>query len=111
MAFHHLQIVGPQLYFSREAPFYHTGLYVDIAAWSCLCVLCIVMGLYLKYLNRKQARRRVALGLPAELEDMSIMTSEEADAYRRDLTERLRAQGFDETKLYENAFDDMTDFE
>jgi hypothetical protein len=69
------------------------------------------MGFYLKYLNRKQARRRVALGLPAELEDISVMTSAEAEAYKRSLTERMSAQGFDAAQLYENAFDDLTDFE
>lgn len=51
------------------------------------------------------------MGLPGDLEDMSIMTLEEAAAYKDALNERLRASGFDETKLFENAFDDMTDFE
>jgi hypothetical protein len=69
------------------------------------------MGLYLRYLNRKQERRRVSLGLPAKLEDMSIMSTDDAAAYRSSLSQRLREQGFDEIKLFEGAFDDMTDLE
>jgi putative heme iron utilization protein len=84
---------------------------VDIAAWCCLCILCVVMGFYLKHLNRKQGQHRVALGLPAELEDISVMTPEQAEAYKRRLTERMNAQGLNAAQLYENAFDDLTDFE
>jgi hypothetical protein len=105
------QVIGPQLVLSSEAPYYHTGLYADIGAWSALCLLCVIMGAYLKYLNRRQARRRLALGLPEQLEDMSIMTAEEANAYKRTLSEQLNAGGFDSSRLYENAFDDRTDFE
>ncbi|WVQ81318.1 hypothetical protein IAT38_003441 [Cryptococcus sp. DSM 104549] len=104
-------IVGPQVYLDREAPYYYTGLYVDIGCWSVLILLMVTMSFYLRHLNRKQAIRRAALGLPAELEDMSIMTTEEAKEYKVKLTEHMRAHGLDEAKLYENAFDDMTDFE
>ncbi|RSH89875.1 hypothetical protein EHS25_001861 [Saitozyma podzolica] len=104
-------IVGPQLYFSREAPTYHTGLYCDIAAWSLLCVLCVAMGFHLRHLNNKQAKRRMDLGLSIDIQDMSIMSLEEASAYRLALTQQLRQHGFDEAKLYEHSFDDMTDFE
>ncbi|RSH92558.1 hypothetical protein EHS25_008003 [Saitozyma podzolica] len=104
-------VVGPQVYLTREAPYYHTGLYVDIACWSILFVLVLTMGAYLAFLNRRKAHQRAALGLPADLKDMSIMNQAEAAQYKIELTERLRAQGFDETKLYEAAFDDMTDFE
>lgn len=88
-----------------------TGLYVDLACWSLLCLLVLSMGAYLKYLNKRQEARRVSLGLPANLKDISIMSTDDATAYRKVLSERLKAEGFDETKLNENAFDDMTDFE
>jgi len=103
-------IVGPQVYLAKEAPYYHTGLYVDIGCWSVLWVLCITMGMYLKYLNRKQSIRRVALGLPADLKDISIMTTEEAQLYRIGLIERMRGSGIEEADLFNNAFEDMTDF-
>lgn len=104
-------IVGPQVYLAKEAPVYKTGLYVDIGCWSVLFILALSMGAYLKYLNKKQAERRIALGLPGELKDMSIMTMQEADAYKLELTARMAAEGLSEAKLYENAFDDMTDRE
>ncbi|OCF32432.1 allantoate transporter [Kwoniella heveanensis BCC8398] len=104
-------IIGPQVYFKREAPYYYTGLYVDIGCWSVLVILIVAMRFYLGHLNRKQASRRAAIGLPAELEDTSIMTTAEAKAYKVKLTESMKENGLDSAKLYENAFDDMTDFE
>lgn len=117
------------MYLAKEAPRYHTGLYVDIACWSLLFILSCSMGAYLTFLNKRQERKRVALGLyvfptfsipwyrvntydrPAELKDMSIMDPVEADKYKIELTERLRAQGFDTQRMYQNAFDDLTDFQ
>lgn len=105
------QIVGPQVYLVKEAPVYRTGLIVDMACWACLFCLALFMGYWLRHLNNKQRDKRIALGLPGDIKDMSIMTLDEAQAYKAELTEMLRVSGFDETRLYENAFDDMTDFE
>ncbi|TYJ58266.1 hypothetical protein B9479_001092 [Cryptococcus floricola] len=108
-------IVGPQVYLDRESPTYHTGLYVDIACWCLLFLLVIAMGFYLKVLNRRQEARRVALGMPANLKDVSIMNIEEAERYRAELKEMMRARGqgtgTGKGELNEGAFDDMTDFE
>lgn len=104
-------IVGPQVYLSREAPHYRTGLYTAMSCWALLLVVAVGMGAYLKLLNRRQERRREALGLPAKLKDMSIMSLEEADAYKASLMETLRSQGHATEELYVNSFDDMTDFE
>ncbi|RSH89787.1 hypothetical protein EHS25_001773 [Saitozyma podzolica] len=38
------------------------------------------------------------------------MTTAEADAYREELIRNLTEQGFDEHRLFENSFDDITDF-
>jgi uncharacterized membrane protein len=104
-------MIGPQVYLSREAPVYSTGLYVDIACWCILLLLALSMGAYLKLLNKRKAAQRAALGLPEDLKDMSIMATDEATAYKAELSARLKAQGFDEARLYEHSFDDMTDFE
>ncbi|KAL7424634.1 hypothetical protein Q5752_000318 [Cryptotrichosporon argae] len=104
-------VVGPQVYFTRESPYYHTGLYVDIGCWCVLFITVCVMGVYLKHLNRKQEARRVALGMPANLKDTSIMTTAEADAYRLELEQAMRASGVAPEKLNEFAFDDLTDFQ
>jgi hypothetical protein len=104
-------VVGPQVYLAKEAPFYHTGLYVDIGCWCVEFILVIAMGFHLRRLNRKQEARRVAMGLPANIKDMSIMTTEEADAYRLELAGMLERSGYDMAKFNEHAFEDMTDFE
>jgi hypothetical protein len=104
-------IIGPQVYLAREAPVYHTGLYVDIACWSCLALLAITQGFYLTYLNRRQESRRRSLGLPEKLEDVSLMRPDEAEAYRQRLTASLADQGLTEASLYADSFEDMTDFQ
>ena len=74
-------------------------------------LLAVSMGFYLRYLNRKQEARRVAMGLPNDIKDMSIMTTAEADAYKVELAQLMAAAGVNFDKLSENAFDDMTDFQ
>ena len=69
------------------------------------------MGIHLKHLNAKQRERRLALGLPGDLKDMSIMNLDQASAYKAELTQEMRAQGLEIQELYEKSFDDMTDFE
>lgn len=69
------------------------------------------MGFHLRRLNRKQEARRVALGLPANMKDASIMTRADAEAYKIELAQTMAAAGLSMDKLTEHAFDDMTDFE
>ncbi|KAJ9096957.1 hypothetical protein QFC20_006317 [Naganishia adeliensis] len=104
-------IVGPQVYLAREAPKYYTGLYVDIACWCLLFLLAITMGFHLKSLNKKQERRRIALGRPGEIKDTSIMSLEEGRAYKEELRQALLAEGKDVADLNADSFDDLTDRE
>ncbi|WVW79035.1 hypothetical protein I302_100998 [Kwoniella bestiolae CBS 10118] len=104
-------VIGPQVYLAREAPYYHTGLYVDIACWCVEFILVVSMGFHLRRLNRKQEARRVAMGLPANLKDISIMSTAEADAYKIELEQMMAAAGVNRDLLNQNSFDDMTDFE
>lgn len=104
-------VVGPQVYLKREDPYYHTGLYVDIACWCILLILIVSMGFYLKFLNKRQERRRVEMGLPAGLKDISIMSHDEAEVYKHELDAQLRAAGFDPDMLNDKAFEDLTDFQ
>ena len=104
-------IIGPQVYLAREKPLYLTGLYVDIGCWCVELILVISMGFYLRRLNKKQEARRVALGLPAGIKDMSIMSTREADAYKIELAEMMTTAGVDMSHFNESSFDDMTDFQ
>jgi hypothetical protein len=104
--------VGPQVYLAKEAPVYLTGLYVDIGCWCVLFILICTMGVYLGRLNKQQEAKRVAMGLPANMKDTSIMTTEEAELYRVEFQETMRAQGIHPDVLeraLEAAFDDVTD--
>jgi hypothetical protein len=105
------QIIGPQVYLANQAPYYFTGLYTDIACWCLEVVLCVSMAFYLRHLKTKQAARRLALGLPGEIKDMTIMPPAEAEAYKIELADMVRAKGLSMDKFNEFAFDDMTDFE
>lgn len=69
------------------------------------------MGAHLKHLNRKQEQRRVALGRPAQVKDSSVMSLEEARAYKEELKLALLAEGKDVHDLNLEAFDDLTDRE
>lgn len=69
------------------------------------------MGAYLKVLNRRQEAKRVALGIPANLKDISIMSTAEATAYKIELAQIMQRGGYNMDKLNENSFDDMTDFQ
>ena len=104
-------IVGPQVYLKREAPVYLTGLYVDIACWSIEFLLVVLMGFYLGRLNKRQEAKRIAMGMPANIKDISIMSTAEADAYKLELAQQMRNSGFDMSHFNENAFDDLTDFQ
>jgi len=104
-------IIGPQVYLANQAPYYFTGLYTDIACWCVEVLLCVFMAFYLGHLNKKQAARRIALGLPGDIKDVTIMPMAEAEAYKAELAEMVRAKGLAADRLNEFAFDDMTDFE
>jgi hypothetical protein len=73
--------------------------------------MALVMGFHLKALNRKQQQRRIALGRTGDIKDPSIMSLEEAKAYRLELKEALRAEGRDIDDLNLDAFADLTDRE
>ncbi|WRT65301.1 uncharacterized protein IL334_002244 [Kwoniella shivajii] len=99
-------IAGPQVYLEEEAPIYRTGLYADMACWCLLFTMIVTMALYLKYLNRRQMKKRERMGRVVNLRDMSIMTLEEAAAYKREL-----AAAGESEDINSHAFDDLTDFQ
>ncbi|KAI5479134.1 putative permease of the major facilitator superfamily [Pseudohyphozyma bogoriensis] len=65
-------IVGPQLFKSKDSPDYIPGLKAVLAIF---CVLIGVIGLfcaYILFLNKRQEKRRVANGKPAKIHDLSM---------------------------------------
>jgi hypothetical protein len=104
-------MIGPQFFLTNEAPYYFTGIRACLSLFVALCALTLIQGCYLIYLNRKQEARRVALGLPAKLRDISLMSIEESDAYKSELTSMLQAVHMTQGELFSHAYDDMTDRE
>jgi hypothetical protein len=68
-------IVGPQLYLTREAPTYRTGLIANLVLLVVLSGLIITTGLYLTWLNHRNVKRRRDKGKTGRLVDYSLESS------------------------------------
>ncbi|KAF7174979.1 hypothetical protein CNMCM7691_005447 [Aspergillus felis] len=71
-------IVGPQLFFEREAPRYQSGFQAVIVCLVVVVVMALVLGVYLRWENRR--RDRVAgpvedADKPTELVDITDLTN------------------------------------
>lgn len=89
--------------------------------FAVILALLAVTTLYLRYLNRLHAKKRVAMGKKAQIVDMSLETAEEVQRLEQ-VQEEMRnqssrtqgddAEGVDEVpKPESNAFADLTDLE
>jgi len=97
-------IIGPHLFTPAEAPMYSKGLRANLALFIAIVVIVISATAYIKILNRNHAARRVALGKPAEVVDLSMETE-------HTLKETGQALNAEDGGLGEKAFCDMTDLE
>ncbi|KAL4995953.1 major facilitator superfamily domain-containing protein [Aspergillus recurvatus] len=95
-------VVGPNLYTTDEAPGYRRGLLSNLAMFCVLVVLCALNMIYIFYLNKRQEKRRVAMGKPAKIIDRSMQAVGETEIDSKDDV----GQSVDD-----NAFKDLTDFE
>jgi hypothetical protein len=93
-------VVGPQLYTTDEAPAYTRGLVSNLVLYIVIIVICGIVTLYITFLNKQHAARRVELGKSAVVVDVSLETAEEA--------ERRRAEAGPQ-ESGSNAFENMTD--
>jgi hypothetical protein len=101
-------IVGPQLYLSKEAPQYQTGLIGNLVVLSILFGLIIVQALYLSFLNRRNAKKRTAMGKTGPNVDYSLESSSkwaEMKAQQR----HMEQEGGLPEEFNVNAFEDLTD--
>ncbi|CAG8951359.1 hypothetical protein HYFRA_00007270 [Hymenoscyphus fraxineus] len=96
-------IIGPHLYTPGEAPAYKRGLTSNLALFIILIILIVLTNLYLIFLNKKHAERRVAVGKSAVILDRSMMNVQERAADVND-TDGVGTEGA-------KAFDDLTDIQ
>jgi hypothetical protein len=65
-------IVGPLLFNAADAPTYHPGLRSALAIFVTLAVVILIQLVNLIFLNKLQARKRVANGKSAVIHDVSM---------------------------------------
>ena len=65
-------VVGPTLYTTEEAPLYRRGLISNLVLFIVLVGLYGITCVYLIFLNRRQAKRREALGKQGVRVDTSM---------------------------------------
>ncbi|KAK6856089.1 allantoate permease [Apiospora arundinis] len=109
-------IVGPQLYTPSEAPAYSRGLTSNMVLYIVIIVLCGLTTLYLVFLNKSHAKKRVAMGKSAVILDTSLDSAEEAE--RRQAAADAAAAPGDSiadraaaNTAGDKAFDNATDLE
>ncbi|KAH7011239.1 allantoate permease [Ilyonectria destructans] len=95
-------IVGPLLFRTDERPRYTRGLTANLILFVVLAVLFAFGMLLIKVLNKRHARKRVALGKPEHIIDFSMMDNRELED-----DDDLMNQANDQTG--ERGFEDLTD--
>jgi predicted Holliday junction resolvase-like endonuclease len=103
-------MVGPQLYFPREAPYYRTGLIANMVVLCLMFVIVSAQMCYLMYLNKRNLNRRLALGKTGANVDYSLEDSSKWEKMRADAKAKATELGQEEV-VNERAFEDLTDLQ
>jgi hypothetical protein len=90
------------LYTTSEKPRYLRGLISNLALFIVIIVLVVLTTLYLAFLNKRHANRRVALGKAADVVDQSM---EDSNAWAKSDADA----GPGRRQSLDKAFDDETD--
>ncbi|KAJ3554998.1 hypothetical protein NM688_g2813 [Phlebia brevispora] len=101
-------IIGPLLYTTEEAPYYHRGLTADLICWIVLCILVLVTAAYLKFLNMRHIKGRRLAGMPTKIIDTSLSTTAETVRLQYD-SDKATAKPV--AALNSRAFEDLTDLQ
>lgn len=90
------------MYTTAEKPRYLRGLISNLALFIVIIVLVVLTTLYLAFLNKRHANRRVALGKAADVVDQSM---EDNKAWAKSDA----GAGPGRRQSLDKAFDDETD--
>lgn len=93
-------IIGPLLFNSKDAPYYHSGLTKTMAITGAMIGIVCLQIANLVFLNRLQERRRVQNGKPAKIHDLSMEHRYVSN----------NQDGEEDIQLGENALMDLTDW-
>ncbi|KAJ4393552.1 hypothetical protein N0V93_002764 [Gnomoniopsis smithogilvyi] len=101
-------VIGPLLYSPDQAPLYRKGVVADLCMFVVVGVTSGLIPVYLKFLNKRHAKRREELGKSAALVDESMVTKEKIAESKA--VEIENAQFPEHRTLEEdNALHDVTD--
>ncbi|KAI1815525.1 MFS general substrate transporter [Poronia punctata] len=70
-------IVGPQLFSTRDAPLYRPGLIAALVQFVLVGALGLLIPIYLMFLNKWHSKKRVQLGKRADMVDESMLKKKE----------------------------------
>ncbi|CAE7089673.1 unnamed protein product [Rhizoctonia solani] len=105
-------IVGPLLYKTTEAPYYHRGLISNLICWIILAALIPITALYLAFLNKQHAAARRRAGKKAEIIDTSLEDTKRAREVAKQNEESEGGEdGGQKRRLNDQAFNDLTDLQ
>ena len=102
-------MVGPQLYLDSEEPRFQTGLIANMSVLCLMFVIVILQMLYLIYLNKRNAKRRLASGKTGPHVDYSLENSNKWAQMRADAAAGRAEEGEKGHAVNEHAFEDLTD--
>ncbi|KAF5662623.1 allantoate permease [Fusarium circinatum] len=92
-------VIGPLLYSTDQAPLYRKGLISNLCMLILVIILTAIVTLYLLFLNKSHARRRLALGKSEVIVDRSMLQSSVA----------AELESNEEMVAHDHDFEDMTD--
>ncbi|CAE6519835.1 unnamed protein product [Rhizoctonia solani] len=105
-------IVGPLLYKTTEAPYYHRGLISNLICWIILAGLIPITALYLTFLNKQHAAARRRAGKKVDIIDTSLEDSKRArEAAKQNEKSEAGEDGGQKRRLNDQAFNDLTDLQ
>jgi hypothetical protein len=102
-------MIGPQLYFSREAPYYRSGLIANMIVLIIMFGVCILQMFGLILMNRRNIKRRAALGKTGAHVDYSLENSKNWAKMKQDTTQAEGEHAGEEENVH--AFEDKTDLQ
>lgn len=100
-------IVGPQLYTTAEKPGYARGLRSNLALFVVIMIMSGITTVYLAFLNKSHAKRRVELGKSAVVYDNSLDSVDEVERRRQAAGGTDAAEG--SADAGDKAFENTTD--
>nr|RBR01375.1 hypothetical protein FVER53263_04377 [Fusarium verticillioides] len=92
-------VIGPLLYSTDQAPLYRKGLISNLCMFILVIILTAIVTLYLFFLNKSHARRRLALGKSEVIVDRSMLQTSAA----------AELENNEEMVAHDHDFEDMTD--